>query len=76
MKQSSLTLSVLASVFLAMVVGGCGVKGDPLPPEKPPELGRGKPSYKRATEGMPYPTLPPIQGEDSAEDDEEKKNED
>lgn len=31
---------------------GCGVKGDPLPPEKPAELGRGRPTYKRATEGL------------------------
>lgn len=42
---------VLAGLFLA-VCAGCGVKGDPLPPEKPAELGRGRPTYKRATEGI------------------------
>ncbi len=31
---------------------GCGVKGDPLPPERPVELGRGRPTYRRATEGI------------------------
>lgn len=29
---------------------GCGVRGDPVPPQRPVEIGRGKPSYKRATE--------------------------
>lgn len=35
---------------LTTVLVGCGVKGDPLPPEKPTPLGRGRPTYKRATE--------------------------
>lgn len=35
---------------------GCGVRGDPLPPEKPTELGRGRPTYKRATEKIKIPT--------------------
>lgn len=36
----------------AILLSGCGVKGDPLPPEKPTPLGRGRPTYKRATEGI------------------------
>lgn len=39
---------ILTGIFFCFL--GCGVKGDPLPPEKPPELGRGRPTYKRATE--------------------------
>jgi len=39
---------LLATFFLC----ACGVKGDPLPPEKPPQLGRGRPTYRRATEGI------------------------
>jgi hypothetical protein len=35
---------------LIFVLAGCGVKGDPLPPEKPADIGRGRPTYKRATE--------------------------
>lgn len=27
---------------------GCGVKGDPLPPEKPVNIGRGQPTFRRA----------------------------
>jgi hypothetical protein len=37
-------------LLLAFALCGCGVKGDPLPPEKPPELGRGRPTYKGASE--------------------------
>lgn len=39
-------------LIFAIVMIGCGVKGDPLPPEKPVEIGRGRPTYKRATEGI------------------------
>jgi hypothetical protein len=40
----------IVMLFSSVFLTGCGVKGDPLPPEKPPELGRGRPTYKRATE--------------------------
>jgi hypothetical protein len=43
-------------LFLAMAallaLCACGVKGDPLPPEKPVELGRGRPTYKRAMKNV------------------------
>lgn len=38
--------------FSAIFLSACGVKGDPLPPEKPTSLGRGRPTYRRATEGI------------------------
>lgn len=40
-------------VLLSLIASGCGVKGDPLPPERPPELGSGKPTYKRAFQNQP-----------------------
>lgn len=49
-KKKLFSLTILAIMFW---IAGCGVKGDPLPPEKPTELGRGRPTYKRATEGIP-----------------------
>lgn len=64
----------LAALALGLANTSCGVKGDPMPPEKPPELGRGKPSYNRATKGMPYPSLPPIK-KSKASDEEEKDDE-
>ena len=33
-----------------LALGACGVKGDPLPPESPAEIGRGRPTYKKAAE--------------------------
>jgi hypothetical protein len=44
--KSLLIFSALAPLL------SCGVKGDPLPPERPAELGRGRPTYKRATESL------------------------
>jgi hypothetical protein len=38
---------------------GCGVRGDPVPPGTPVEIGRGKPSYKRATEELAFPVVEP-----------------
>lgn len=40
-------LSTLVFVFTA-----CGVKGDPQPPLEPPQLGRGKPTFKKAAESV------------------------
>lgn len=40
---------ILAQI-LGLLILGCGVRGDPVPPQRPVEIGRGKPSYKRATE--------------------------
>lgn len=45
-------ISCLTAIAIVLWITGCGVKGDPLPPEKPTELGRGRPTYKRATEGI------------------------
>jgi hypothetical protein len=53
-------------------VSGCGVKGDPLPPEKPVDLGRGRPTYRRATEKIRIEKTPPTNMKTSAPDDEDK----
>lgn len=45
-------ISALFGIILAVASVGCGVKGDPVPPEKAPELGRGQPSYQKATRGI------------------------
>lgn len=69
------------NIFLLMTaVCACGVKGDPLPPEQPPELGRGEPSFQRATEGFKLPNLPPQEeelegGSDDSDRDEEEEEE-
>ena len=40
------------------LVAGCGVRGRPQPPLTPPELGRGEPTFKRATEEFAFPDVP------------------
>ncbi len=40
----------------------CGVKGPPRPPERSAELGRGQPSFTRATEQFAFPDVPSPDG--------------
>ncbi len=35
---------------VAFISVGCGVKGKPLPPLEPAQIGRGAPTYKRTAE--------------------------
>jgi hypothetical protein len=53
-------------LLAALLVGsGCGVKGDPLPPEQVPRLGRGYPTYTKASEQIqPKKTRAPEENED------------
>ncbi|MCB0377629.1 MAG: hypothetical protein KDD33_03990 [Bdellovibrionales bacterium] len=37
---------VVKTFTLCLISVGCGVKGNPLPPETPRELGTGRPQYK------------------------------
>ncbi len=39
-------------IFCALVGSGCGVKGDPVPPETAPQLGRGRPNFKGAAKSI------------------------
>lgn len=55
---------------------GCGVKGDPMPPEKPAHIGQGNPNYRRATKGIKLEKLYPEENEElENEGDEEGENE-
>ena len=45
-------------ICMAIAFAGCGVRGKPEPPETPPELGRGQPTFKRATEEFAFPMVP------------------
>jgi hypothetical protein len=59
-------------IALALEIAGCGVRGDPIPPGTPAELGRGKPSYKRASEDLAFPvSTPPGQSEEGDDSEDE-----
>lgn len=77
--------SAIFAIIVVIAAIGCGVKGDPVPPEKAPELGRGQPSYQKATRGIRVRPesigLAPAGGtyyneddEDSDEDEDQIKN--
>ncbi len=63
-------------MFLIIGFGeiGCGVKGDPIPPDRPPNLGRGNPTYKRATEDISLPKATGIHFEDPDREQDEEEN--
>lgn len=69
--KNLLNYSLLIAVL--SVLGACGVKGDPLPPEKPAELGRGRPTYKRATEGLKIEKSKSAQEEEDEDKDDERE---
>ena len=70
-KQNQLILKAFTISLLGWLTA-CGVKGDPLPPERPVELGRGRPTYKRATEGIP---IEPVKSEEDTDQKKEKEDE-
>lgn len=47
-------------VLVALSAAGCGVKGKPLPPLQPAEIGRGVPTYKRTAEEAKPKTVPSL----------------
>ena len=68
--QKMLKTSWIAILFSML---GCGVKGDPLPPEQPAQIGRGQPTYQKATEKIQLQKYSPAddqEKEDKESDDE------
>lgn len=58
-------------LVVSIVSSGCGVKGDPLPPVEPAHIGRGEPTFNRATREIVDPTLPAIDLVDPTEEEDE-----
>ena len=69
--HSKLRLKILRiSVLLfAFAIAACGVRGDPVPPKKPSDLGRGQPTYRKATEKIPLQNYSPNEDEEKEEKD-------
>ncbi len=65
---------LLTSVLMSAGMVACGVKGKPQPPLTAPVLGRGEPSFSKATENLKLKkkTNPPADWEESADFPEEK----
>ena len=60
---------LICSALIAFA--GCGVKGDPLPPDKPAYIGRGRPTYKRATEKLKVEPAKPAGTKQKTEEEED-----
>ncbi len=65
-------MKFLSTIFILGLLNGCGVRGDPMPPATPAELGRGKPNYRRATEELAFPATNPPTPEPEVEESEDE----
>ncbi len=50
-------------LIFALLCTGCGVKGKPQPPLTPALMGRGQPSYSKATESVKIPKAKKVEGD-------------
>ena len=64
-------MKFLCAVLFLMSIG-CGVKGDPVPPEDPAYIGRGKPSFKKAVERFDIRTEALDEEKESKDEDDEE----
>ena len=58
---------------ILLIAGGCGVKGDPVAPATPAEMGRGRPVYRSEDESVnpllrPRPQERTVEPSDDTED--------
>lgn len=60
-------------LLVASLATSCGVKGDPIPPKTPRDLGRGQPTYKGATQELAPPQVPPVYAPSTEKEEEKKK---
>jgi hypothetical protein len=64
---------ILASISILFLVA-CGVKGDPVPPERAAYIGRGRPTFKGATKGIKVQQqLPPDLDRSEADEKEQEE---
>lgn len=72
--QFAIDLKFALLIFYGIFLNsGCGIKGDPLPPERPATLGRGQPTFIDAKESLSYPELPPIKRSNEIEEEQENE---
>lgn len=62
-------------LIVFLFISGCGVKGDPLPPLQPVEIGRGKPNFKRELKNVRLPDDQAPQEKENPDDEDETENE-
>lgn len=63
----------LLCFIIFMFIAACGVKGDPVAPETPTEIGRGRPTYQRALRKIPVNEKSKVKDQDEDEDEDNEK---
>ena len=75
MTKAKRAINIAVALLAVAILSGCGVKGDPIPPERPAELGRGRPTYRRATEKIRLKKLSPSEKDRSSDGSGERNGE-
>ena len=68
-------MKVFIFLLLGTIISACGVRGKPLPPETPPILGRGEPSFSKATEKVQIPKRKKKNSNDNSDSEESPEGE-
>lgn len=67
-------INILNLLLLIFFVTSCGVKGDPVAPGIPGEIGRGQPTYKKAAQKIKVKTNQRVADEDEEEEQSKEDN--
>ena len=66
--------NLILMLLMLPVLNACGVKGDPVPPERAAYIGRGRPTFKGGTEGIKVQQqLPPDLDRSEADEKEQEE---
>lgn len=63
----ALFTGLFSGIIVICMCSACGVRGRPLPPDEPPEIGHGYPMFRRASEGLAVPAVPAVPAAESEE---------
>lgn len=68
-------MKILFGLLVCLGLLACGVKGDPIPPEEPAYIGRGRPSFRKAVERFDIRTESTADEEEASELDDSEEDE-
>ena len=72
-RTTNLIIRVFLKLLFILGLAACGVKGDPIPPETPAEIGAGKRAYQIPPGSKPSSVVPGSPDEEENDDKQEEQ---